>query len=77
MTNIDLSSLNDEQYDALSDLVHEQASQLASDALNEGKGVDFLLGNGWTTEDIEDRLAEMAGAATDTSAEPIGGEASE
>lgn len=45
--------------DALEELVHEQASELASNAINSGQEVDFLLSNGWTQQDIDDRLREM------------------
>lgn len=45
--------------EALDELVHEQASQIASDAINAGEQIEFLLSHGWTQEQVEERLDEM------------------
>jgi hypothetical protein len=45
------------RWDALHELVHDAASQIASDALNSGEGEQFLLSNGWTQEQIDEHLA--------------------
>lgn len=42
--------------DDLNDLVHDVASQIASDAINAGDQRDFLKSHGWTDEDINERL---------------------
>lgn len=57
---IDLKNLDDNQWEGLCDLVHEQASQLASNAINSGECVEWLVLNGWTTDDIVDRLKEKS-----------------
>lgn len=57
--DINLDRLTTEEYDALHELVHEQASVLASNAINSGDAIEFLLGNGWSEDDIRTRLGEM------------------
>ena len=59
MPDIDLTSLSQAQEDALGDLVHDVARQAASNAVNAGEGVEFLLSNGRTEEQIVERLAEL------------------
>jgi hypothetical protein len=49
-------SLDDDQQSDLDELVHDVASQIASDAINAGDQIDFLLSQGWTTEQIAQRL---------------------
>lgn len=44
--------------DELNDLVHDVASQIASDAINAGDQREFLKSHGWTDEDIRNRLKE-------------------
>lgn len=56
---IDLDNLNDDQFLDLTELVHNQAAELASNAINAGESVDWLILNGWTKQDIIDRLKEM------------------
>lgn len=58
--NVDLDSLTDAQHWELSDLVINQATHIASNVINEGRGVDFLLANGWTKEDIINALKEKS-----------------
>ena len=50
-----------DRWEALSELVHDTASQVASGVNNGGESdqVDFLLQNGWGRDEIEKRLAEM------------------
>lgn len=49
----DSQHLTDDQQDALDDLVHDQASQHGSDAINSGEQEDFLRTHGWTQDQIE------------------------
>lgn len=56
---IDLHNLNDSATDALAELVHDQASQIASNVINSGKGVEYLLANGWNAEAIEEAIASL------------------
>lgn len=60
---MDLDNLSPESAEALDELVHEQASQLASNVINSGESLPWLIINGWTPEGIIDRLREMV---TDT-----------
>jgi hypothetical protein len=53
---LDTASLTDAQDVALCDLVHEVASVAASNAINSGDEVDFLLSNGWTVAQIKERI---------------------
>jgi hypothetical protein len=57
---MDLGNLSAEARDALSELVHEQADELASNAINNGQGIEWLITNGWTHQDITTRLSAMA-----------------
>lgn len=54
----------DEKREALGELVHEQASEIASNAINSGEEIDFLLSHGWTLQDIDTRLVEMTTPTT-------------
>lgn len=57
MAGIDLGNLTEEQAERLDGLVHDTASQVASDANNNGKQIDFLLSiGGWSLSDIADAL---------------------
>jgi hypothetical protein len=46
----------------LDDLVHEVASQMASNAINAGDQWQFLLSHGWTAEQIREHLDEAMSA---------------
>lgn len=43
--------------EALDELVHQVASEMASNAINSSEQVSFLLGAGWTREEIAKRLS--------------------
>lgn len=55
-------SLPDYAYTALEELVHDQASELASNVVNAGSDDmrDYLLGNGWTLAEIAERIGLTA-----------------
>ena len=50
-----------DQEEAMAELVYEVADELAAGALNAGEGLEFLLSNGWTREEIRERLEELTG----------------
>jgi hypothetical protein len=56
---MDLGNLSEEARDALSELVHEQADELASNAINNGQSIEWLIANGWMHQDITTRLSAM------------------
>ena len=56
---MDLDSPSPHEAEALAEIVHDQASELASETINSGQSVEWLLANGWTTQDIHDRVREM------------------
>lgn len=53
---IDYEALTEDQHEILDDLVHDTASQIASDTNNAGPKaqVEFLLSNGFTLEGIQE-----------------------
>ncbi len=65
----DLTKLTGAEQEALATLVIEQASEIAADITNQGpgEGVDYLLSNGWQSEQITERLREMTRVATTVS----------
>jgi hypothetical protein len=63
---MDLGDLSPQEADALAEIVHEQASQIASDTINSGQSVQWLQANGWTPQDIRDRVSEMVTGNTPT-----------
>lgn len=38
--------------------MHEVASKTASDVLNNGKGLEYLVTNGWTIDQIRERIKQ-------------------
>jgi len=56
---MDLDSLSPPEAVALAEIVHDQASELASETINSGQSVEWLQANGWTTQAIRDRVSEM------------------
>ena len=47
-------------WEALNELVHEEASQQASNAIDAGEGRAYLIAAGWNEAGIDARIAEMA-----------------
>lgn len=57
---IHTDAFSQEQWHALNELVHSEASQQASHAINSGDQLEFLLSNGWS----EAMIAEQLGVRT-------------
>jgi len=51
-----VTDLDETQQEAIDDLTHDVASRLASDAINAGEQVDFLLANGLSIDEIAKAL---------------------
>lgn len=49
---IDTSDWSEDRLVALGELVHDQASDIASDTINNAAEVEFLLAHGWTEDEI-------------------------
>lgn len=47
-----VTDLDEDQQEALDELTHDTASQIASNAINSGEQVDFLLANGWSLDQV-------------------------
>jgi hypothetical protein len=56
---MDLDRLSPQEEAALDEIVHDQASKLASETINSGQSVEWLQANGWTPDAIRDRISEM------------------
>lgn len=54
---IDIATLSESDLDALNETVHDAAAQEASNAINSGEQIDFLLARGWTLDDIRTAIA--------------------
>lgn len=50
-----------DRWEALSELVHDTASQAASTANNDGEAaqISYLMEHGWDRDEIEHRLGQM------------------
>lgn len=59
MSPIDISQLSETEREALDALVHETASDTASNAINNSEQIDFLLANGFDESVIRERMSEM------------------
>ena len=59
---MDLGKLSPQEEAALDEIVHDQASQHASDTINSGRSVEWLQASGWTPQTIRDRITEMVAA---------------
>lgn len=57
--------LTDEQREALDELVHDVVSNIATDVINNGKGLEYLVTNGWTIEDIRERIGRKGSRVVD------------
>ena len=57
---MDLDNLSRQEEAALDEIVHEQASEFASETINTGQSVEWLQANGWTPDAIRDRISEMS-----------------
>lgn len=53
---VEVDALSELERDALDELVHEVASNQASDAVNNNEQVDFLLAAGWSLREIRARV---------------------
>jgi hypothetical protein len=60
--------LSEEQLTALAEITRERAGQIASNVVNEGKAIEYLVTNGMTTREIRERIEPVSTepSATDT-----------
>lgn len=49
----------DERMEILNDLVHDAASEIASYVINNGEQVEWLISQGWTEEQIKERVDDQ------------------
>lgn len=54
---IDQIDLGEVDQERLEEIVHDAASQAASNAINSSDEVDYLLSQGWSPSDIKDALS--------------------